>query len=121
MAARILIIEDEAVVSEMLARQLAGWGYETRAAASAEDALALLGRETCDAVLLDNNLPGMTGMKALAELRRRTAAPVLMMTGHYDEEFRKDAALLGAADMLSKPIAAKDLEAALAKALAAGR
>jgi len=117
MPAKILIVDDEAVVREILSRQLAAWGHAVRIAASAEEALALLERESVDAVLLDNVLTGMTGLQALAELRRRSPAPVLLMTGHSDPEFAKDARLLGAADVFGKPLDAETLRLALDKAL----
>jgi DNA-binding response OmpR family regulator len=115
MPAKILIVDDELFIIKILGRQLEYRGYEVRSAQSAEAALALLERESVDAVLLDNILPGMTGMKALAGIRSRTAAPVFLMTGHFDEEFRKDAMLLGAADVLAKPMDVEAVCAALAK------
>jgi CheY-like chemotaxis protein len=113
MALRILIVDDEAVVREILSRQLKAWDYEVRLAASAEDALALLEKEGADAVLLDNVLPGMTGLRALAEIRKRSRAPVILMTGHFDTEFEQDALLLGAAAVLAKPLNAEALRRAL--------
>lgn len=120
MPAKVLIVDDEALVVEVLARQFRFWGYEAYSAASAEEALTLLERERVDIVLLDNVMPGMTGLKALTEIRRRSAAPVLMMTGHHDPEFAEDARLLGAAGTMAKPLAAPALQAALKKLLAAG-
>ncbi|MCX5795258.1 MAG: response regulator [Elusimicrobia bacterium] len=121
MPATVLIVEDESMVNEMLGRQLSGWGYAVRTATSAEEALALLERESVDAVLLDNVLTGMTGLQALAEVRRRSPAPVLLMTGHFDCEFATDARLLGAADVLAKPLEAEALRLALKNALGAAR
>ncbi|MBI5243596.1 MAG: response regulator [Elusimicrobia bacterium] len=113
MPAKVLIVDDEDIVREMLARQLKGWGHEVRLAASAEEALDLLGRESVDAVLLDNVLTGMTGLQALAEVRKRSQAPAILMTGHFDPEFEKDARLLGAAAVLAKPLDAETLRLAL--------
>ena len=119
MPAKVLIVDDEATVREVLSRQLEAWGYEVRDAASAEEALALLEREGVGAILLDNVLTGMTGLQALSEIRRRSPAPVLLMTGHFDPEFAKDARLLGAADVLAKPWETGLLHTALKKALGA--
>jgi DNA-binding response OmpR family regulator len=118
MPARILIIEDEPLIQESLRGQLAALGYESRTASSAEGGLLTLEQERFEALLMDNILPGMTGMKALAEVRRRSAAPVLFMTGHFDPETRTDALLLGAAGVLAKPFSTPELAAALAKVLA---
>jgi two-component system response regulator FlrC len=121
MPAKILIVDDESAVRDILTRQLEGWGHEVRAVESAEEALALLERESVDAVLLDNVLNGMTGLQALAEMRRRSRAPVLLMTGQFDPEFAEDAWLLGAADVLAKPLEAGSLRLALQNALGPAR
>ena len=118
MPSKVLIVDDEPNIVEILGRLLAQQGYEIRTAASAEEALALLDHEPVNAILLDNNLPGMTGMRALAEIRRRTAAPTLLMTGHFDEGFATDALLLGAAGILSKPFDFTKVEALLARLIA---
>ena len=118
MPARVLIVDDEATIVEVLTRHLEDRGYQVGAAASAEAALALLDQGPADVILLDNVLPGMTGMEALAQIRRRSAAPVILMTGHFDEEFRRDARLLGAADILAKPFDVEAVAALLARALA---
>ncbi|MDD5630115.1 MAG: response regulator [Elusimicrobia bacterium] len=121
MPAAVLIVEDEFLVNEMLFRLLSGWGYRVLRAASAEEALALLKRESADLVLLDNVLAGMTGMQAMSEVRRLSRAKIMLMTGHYDPEFAKDARLLGACEVLAKPLETENLRLALEKALAAGR
>ena len=104
MKPRVLVVDDESCVREVLSRFLDGLGWEAACAASAEEALAHLAERPFDAVVLDNVLPGMSGLRALAEIGNRSTAPVLMMTGHYDEELRKDAALLGAKSFLKKPL-----------------
>ena len=113
MALQILIVDDEAIIRDILARQLKSWGHTVRSLASAEEALALLNKEEADAVLLDNVLPGMTGLQALAEVRKRGGVPVILMTGHFDPEFEKDARLLGAAAVLAKPLDAEALRRTL--------
>lgn len=102
MKGRILIVDDEAPLRDVFRMFLEEQGYEARTAGSAEDGIAAAAKETFDAILLDNVLPGMTGLRALSELKKR--APVVLMTGHCDEETRRDALLLGAVAVLSKPI-----------------
>ncbi|MDD5657448.1 MAG: response regulator [Elusimicrobia bacterium] len=117
--ARVLIVDDELCVRDILRRQLESRGYSTAAAGSAEDALARLGAERFDLILLDNNLPGMTGLKALAGIRRATAAPVLIVSGHCDDELARDAKLLGARGIVPKPVDMRQLAALLAELLEA--
>ncbi|HAM36147.1 MAG TPA: response regulator [Elusimicrobia bacterium] len=116
---KVLVIDDEAVIVEVLCRHLARIGYEASGAGSAEEALTFLDRDTADVILLDNVLPGMTGLKALAEIRSRSSAPVIIMTGHCDDELRKDAFLLGASGLLSKPHDLAILDELLRKTLEA--
>ncbi|MBI4425558.1 MAG: response regulator [Elusimicrobia bacterium] len=119
MSLSLLVVEDDPVNMDVLKRYLGGKGFRVTGAGSAEDALALLDTASFDGVLLDNVLPGMTGLQALGEIIAKTAAPVLLMTGHADEEMRKDAMLLGAKAFLYKPfdfaLLAKILEDALAQ------
>lgn len=99
----ILVVEDDPVNLDVLRRFLTARGYQVTGAQSAEDALTLLGARSFDGVLLDNVLPGMTGLQAISEIGRTSKAPILVMTGHADEELKKDALLLGASAFLYKP------------------
>lgn len=103
MSYAVLVVEDDQLNQDVLKRFLAARGFAVACAASAEDAIVLLGGREFDAILLDNVLPGMTGLQALGDILSRSAAPVLVMTGHADEELKKDALLLGARAFLYKP------------------
>ncbi len=61
-------------------------------------------RERFDLIMLDVVLPGMTGFAAIAALKRMVDVPIVMMTGHADEEARKGAELLGADALVAKPV-----------------
>lgn len=119
MSYSLLIVEDDRMNLEVLKRFLGSRGFAVTEAVSAEDALTLLGERSFDGILLDNVLPGMTGLQALGEIAGRTSAPVLVMTGHADEELRKDAMLLGAKAFLYKPfdfaLLARTIEDALSQ------
>jgi two-component system response regulator HydG len=117
MSIKLLVVEDEQLIIQVISRMLADKGYGIQSVRSAEDALARLKDEAFDAVLLDNVLPGMTGLRALSEIARLSRAPILMMTGHFDEEFKKDALLLGAAAFLAKPLDIDALDAEIRKLL----
>lgn len=102
-SARILIVDDEPVVVQVLSRQLRGKGCTVRSAGSAEDAILLARGEPFDLILLDINLPGASGFSVINALKSMSDAIILVMTGHADEEIRKDAILLGAAELIAKP------------------
>ena len=115
MKPRVLIVDDEDMVSRVLAAFLSRRGFEVKTAASAEEALELVGREKFGVILLDNSLPGMTGMRAIEGLRAVGAA-VILMTGHLDEETRKDGLMLGAAQVVGKPLDFDSLVAMVTRA-----
>jgi CheY-like chemotaxis protein len=113
LAPRLLLVEDEAVIRETFARYLRAGGWDVQAVDSAEEALALAACQSFAAVLLDNVLTGATGMTALPRLAKLTKAPVLLMTGYADDDFDKDAKLLGARAVLRKPLEPADADRAL--------
>ncbi len=101
---RILVVDDESAVVDVLTRYLRNAGCDVRAASSAEEAIALAAHERFDLVMLDVVLPGMTGFGAIAALRRQSDVPIIMMTGYIEDEARKDAELLGADGLIVKPV-----------------
>ncbi|HKX94230.1 MAG TPA: sigma-54 dependent transcriptional regulator [Methylibium sp.] len=110
----ILIIEDEATLARNVAAYLARHGYEAHTAASAEDGLAQLDTLRPDIVLLDHNLPGLSGLEALGRIRRAAPdAQVVMVTGHGSTELAVEAMKAGAADFLNKPVALGELKLVL--------
>lgn len=118
MAARLLkllVVEDDPDVVLVIRRLLVRDGHTVTAASSAEDGLAALKAGAFDVVLLDNGLPGAMGIKALPEFVAATAAPIVMMTGHPNEDVEKDALLLGAKALIGKPFEAGAIEALLQK------
>lgn len=100
---RVLVIEDDPLNQQVLDRFLGTRGHQVTVCGSAEDGVKRLSEGAFDAILLDNVLPGMTGLQSLTEIVSRSQAPVVVMTGHADEELRKDAMLLGAKAFLYKP------------------
>ena len=100
---KILIIEDDLHINELLQDLLAQEGYETSAAFSGTEGLMYLKLEKFDLVLLDLMLPGKTGEEVLKELRQLSAVPVIVLTAIETKE--STIALLkgGANDYLTKP------------------
>jgi DNA-binding response OmpR family regulator len=110
---RILIVEDEAHLADVLLFNLQAEGYEAAIDGDGEAALERLARESFDAVLLDVMLPGRSGFEVVAELRaRQNYTPVLMLTarGRPEDVLRGFSA--GADDYLAKPF---DLSILLAR------
>jgi CheY-like chemotaxis protein len=67
--ARVLVVEDEIRLRDLLSRALSGWGFQTALARSGEEAIRLNDAQPFDIVILDLNLPGMDGLETLRKLR----------------------------------------------------
>jgi DNA-binding response OmpR family regulator len=110
MSDRILIVDDDPVVRQFVELVLTQQGYATSSAATSETALQVLGRESFHLVLLDINMPGMTGLDILRVMRSRPKRPkILMMTAHRDPQTIMKAMQQGADGYLAKPFQPLDL------------
>jgi CheY-like chemotaxis protein len=107
MALRLLVVDDERDVREVVADFFRARGLEVETAGDAETALLRVVQEPFDAVLLDIQLPGLSGFKAVPAITEERRAAVFLMTGHADSELEKDAKALGARALFRKPL---DLE-----------
>lgn len=113
--ASLLVVDDSRANRDVLCRVLRSLGYRTASAEDGPRALSLAARERFDAILLDVNMPGMSGLSVLAALRSsRSAAelPVIMVTTQGASEDVVEALRLGANDHVTKPI---DYEVLLAR------
>ncbi len=118
---KILIVDDEKLVRWALKQKCAEYGYQTAEAATAEEALGALQRESPDAVLLDVHLPDQSGIAVLEKLKQAgDAYCVIMMTADPRLDEVKAALRLGAYDFVSKPINYEELGVTLQNALEAG-
>jgi len=104
-SANILICEDEVRIASLLEEALLEEGYRVRVVASRTDAQKLLGRWTPDLILLDVILPESkdAGWELLAEIRRRSSVPVIMVTALSRADDRVRGLREGADDFISKP------------------
>lgn len=112
---KLLVVDDEAFNRDLLARRLERAGFAVHTAASAPEALAEIEKGVCELVLLDNMMPGMSGLDLLQLLRAtRTPSdlPVIMVTALNESERVVEALNLGANDYVTKPI---DFPVALAR------
>ncbi|HEV2464967.1 MAG TPA: response regulator transcription factor [Acidobacteriaceae bacterium] len=102
--ARILVVEDEAHLAKGLLFNLQAEGFEVTVASDAEQALATLAKDRCDAVVLDVMLPGKSGFELTQELREAgNYVPVLMLTARGRPEDVLQGFSCGADDYLPKP------------------
>jgi CheY-like chemotaxis protein len=113
--ANVLIVDDDAALREGLAETVADLGHAPRVAASGREALAALGGNNIDCVLLDLRMPGgMDGIEVLRRIREgNDALPVIVLTAFATAENTIEAMRLGAFDHLTKPIGRLELDALL--------
>jgi DNA-binding NtrC family response regulator len=119
--ATILIVDDDTALREGLAETVSGLGHRPVSAASGQEALARLERESVDAVLLDLHMPGMDGIEVLRRLRKNPKPPpVVILTAFASAANTIEAMRLGAFDHLTKPIGRDDLDALLQRVIVRG-
>ena len=112
MASRVLIVEDERDIRDLVALHLQRDGYEVTSAGSGEEALAQVRQSPPDLVVLDLMLPAMSGLEVCRRLRQEPATatlPILMLTAKADEVDRVVGLELGADDYVVKPFSPKEL------------
>jgi two-component system KDP operon response regulator KdpE len=113
----VLIVEDEPGLRRFLRVTLVNTGFRILEAARGAEALDLAAAHVPDLLLLDLGLPDMDGMEVLQELRRWSAAPVIILTARGTEGDKVRALDAGADDYLTKPFSAQELLARLRVAL----
>ena len=107
---RILVVDDEIAIRELVARKLTSWGDECATAADVTMAQEMIARSDFDLILLDILLPDGSGLELLNQLRERHPdVAVVMMTGVLDSNTAVTAMQLGAFDYLVKPFDLNEL------------
>lgn len=116
---KILIVDDEIGIRELLAEILIDEGYQVELAEGAEQARALRNAHEPDLVLLDIWMPDTDGIDLLKEWAEQEllTMPVVMMSGHGTIETAVEATRIGAVDFLEKPISLQKLLATVARAI----
>lgn len=117
-AGRILVVDDEVEIRELLQEFLAQRGYRTDGAANGAEALTKIQSRPPDLVILDVYMPEMNGVDVLRRLkdpRRAASSPVgvIMLTASQDEALLREALDLGAFDVLPKPVDLSQVELAV--------
>src|ERR1700722_11899147 len=113
MGVRVLLIDDDRRLFELLASYLGQNGLSLVGAQDGARGLAALEAEPFDAVLLDVMMPGMTGLEVMKRVRQKSRVPVIMLTAKGDETDRVVGLELGADDYVAKPFSPRELVARL--------
>ncbi|TMA08375.1 MAG: sigma-54-dependent Fis family transcriptional regulator, partial [Deltaproteobacteria bacterium] len=115
---RILIVDDDRSIRELLSMHLEERGFGVMSAATGAEGFRLAAEASPAAIVLDMRLPDVSGIDLIPELRKRAAeAPVLMITAHHDMASTILAMMAGAFDYIHKPIDIQAFDVALDRAL----
>jgi CheY-like chemotaxis protein len=104
---RILLVDDEAMIREILAHHLQDAGYDVLRAASGAEALALAETEKVDGLITDLSMPGMDGLAVIRGLQQRDPSlPAVLLTGYVGDEaaLAMNGAITGTFSLLRKPV-----------------
>jgi DNA-binding response OmpR family regulator len=117
---RVLIVDDEPMVRDVLARYLMRSGFIAESAADGEAAIAAFDASRPDLVLLDLMLPRIDGFSVFHSIRARAATPVIMLTARGEETERIAGLELGADDYVAKPFSPREVVARVQAVLRRG-
>lgn len=111
---KVLIVDDEELMREVLQMRLENWGYEVLTASNAEEAIRKLLQHSPDVVLSDVVMPDLSGLDLLKKLKSgETDTPILLMTAHGTLDMAVEAIKAGAEDFITKPLDYEKLRALL--------
>lgn len=108
-----MIVDDEQMITELLADHLQDCGYETMEANSAAEAIALL-QKTPDLIILDINMPGMNGLELCRSIRDHIVCPILFLTARITDQDKVNGLQYGGDDYITKPFSLAELTARVA-------
>lgn len=111
MKGKILIIEDEVEIADLISLYLEKEGITTYHSTTGEDGLRILNSEELDLIILDINLPGIDGFETLQEIRKNSNTPVIIVSARSDDADHILGFGIGADDFVSKPFSPKVLSA----------
>jgi DNA-binding response OmpR family regulator len=114
---RVLVVDDEDAIRELLLYGLGRQGFDVRASADGPAALGLMNDWSPEAIVLDVMLPGVDGFSMLAAFRRISEVPILMLTARSETADKVAALTIGADDYIAKPFEMEELVARLRAAI----
>ncbi len=121
-AGRVLVVDDEPGMRDLLSRVLGDAGHTISAVESGEEALVLLARETFDVLVVDKNLPGIDGVSVLKLVRAsQPALRAIMITAYPSDESDAKARALGVVAYIVKPFGVLTMIDAVDQAIVDGR
>ena len=106
---RVLVVEDDAPIADVLRRTLRQEGHEVRSAVDGVEALKLAGEFVPDLIVLDLGLPKLDGVEVLKRVRADSDVPILILTARAETDDRVEGLDTGADDYLVKPFERKEL------------
>ncbi|MBV9844330.1 MAG: response regulator transcription factor [Kutzneria sp.] len=109
MATRVLVVDDDETVRDVVRRYLERAGFEVISVGDGEAALASAAEWSPGLVVLDLMLPGIDGLEVCRQLRQRYEVPIIMLTALGEEEDRITGLQLGADDYVTKPFSPREL------------
>jgi DNA-binding NtrC family response regulator len=113
-AMKVLVVDDDATMRDVLEMRVQEWGFDVLVAADASEARELVRNEQPDLVLSDVVMPGVSGVDLLRELKGANPdRPVILLTAHGTVEMAVEAIKEGARDFLTKPLSYPNLRAVL--------
>jgi len=116
----ILITDDDRQLRETLQEIFAPRGFRTFLASDGEQAVNIVRREKIDLLLLDNNMPRLSGLETVNLVRKFRPLPCILMSAHVDEAVRRQALQARVFSILTKPITCQQVTTTVEQALAAG-
>jgi putative two-component system response regulator len=114
---RILVVDDETAITEMISHALTRSGYSCMTAENADKALQLLSQHPAEVVITDIRMPGMSGVDLLKIIKEKHKADVIVMTGFTEEYDYESVVASGASDFIQKPISFRELNIRLKRVL----
>jgi two-component system response regulator PilR (NtrC family) len=115
---RILVVDDESSMRQLLEIALGKEGYRVKAADSGQKAVKVLGKDSFDLVISDIRMPDMTGVEVLRTVKElNPEIPVIMITAYASTETAVEALRLGAYDYITKPFKIEELKNTISNAL----
>ena len=108
---RILVVDDEKWVRELVGRYLEAAGFDVAMAADGRKALTQFDSQRPDLVILDWMLPGLDGLEVATRIRKESSVPIIMLTARTKEGDRIKGLEFGADDYVVKPFSTRELEA----------